>query len=691
MKKFLSNNLDTILSIFSAIILYIIVFGISSLNPANYEWLLSGGDLTQNYIGGVLYRNSKWAWPIFVQREIGYPYGVSVLGTDSLPIMAIIFKIFTKCFGLSPFYQFFGIWVLLCFILQAFFSIKILRKIFGSDKLLNVICSIFFIISPIILNRTFAHITLCGHWIILASILLYLNNRLDKIDWLYIALLANISLLVHPYFTFMIFPIIAAFLYKKIFTEKESTVKEIMPYSIVILFSIIFTMYLLGMFEVTNPNAGGWKSFSMNLNALINPIWSKSLFLNKLSFMDGQYEGDNYLGLGLIILLILALKILFIDKKLQIKDKEITAAILFLTLFSTSSNIYLGKSLIFSYNSVILRGLGRIFRAGGRVFWPVWYMLVYFILKTIKENYKSYDLILKIFCIVQIIDLSPILVEKYKNVNSYSKSQNEYKSALKSDEWNKIFERNNNVFLVEGFDGYHYFWEKVITNNITVNYGYLTRITSKIEKDIESVTFQLLNDILPDKKNTVYIINNDIYEKLKNKPNSKLINHVKELDGYKYIEYDENLINEDKYIKLNNKIILKDLVKGIEFNGFSNENGEAEFWSLHHKVGLNFKLDKLPDKDFKIKFEINPFINKKNKRVRANIYVNGKKLAKWVFKEGKKYPLTEIMVPKNLIKEDGKVEIKFSLIGTNSLKRLGLGTDSRRKGIGIISMEITSK
>ncbi len=86
-KNFLNDNLDVAISMFIAVILYIVVFGISSLNLANYKWLLSGGDLTQNYIGGVLYRNSKWALPIFVQREIGYPYGVSVLGTDSLPII----------------------------------------------------------------------------------------------------------------------------------------------------------------------------------------------------------------------------------------------------------------------------------------------------------------------------------------------------------------------------------------------------------------------------------------------------------------------------------------------------------------------------------------------------------------------------------------------------------------------------
>ncbi len=128
MKKFLSNNLDTILSIFSAIILYIIVFGISSLNPANYEWLLSGGDLTQNYIGGVLYRNSKWAWPIFVQREIGYPYGVSVLGTDSLPIMDIILKYLPNVSVYRHFINFLeygSYYVLFC---KHFFQLKFLEK-----------------------------------------------------------------------------------------------------------------------------------------------------------------------------------------------------------------------------------------------------------------------------------------------------------------------------------------------------------------------------------------------------------------------------------------------------------------------------------------------------------------------------------------------------------------------------------
>ncbi|MDR2077694.1 MAG: DUF6311 domain-containing protein, partial [Rickettsiales bacterium] len=203
-KKFyeshLKDNADIILSIVIAAVFYISVFGLKTLNPANYKWLLmSGSDLTQNYLGGAVYRASPWSWPPFNYKSIGYPYGVSVLNTDSLPIMAILFKCLTTIFGLSPKYQFFGIWILVCLILQAFFAVKILRKIF-SQKYQIVIASMFFIVSPMLIWRIFVHCSLCGHWLILASILLYLNDRLTKKEWFYFSLIEVLSLLIHPYF-----------------------------------------------------------------------------------------------------------------------------------------------------------------------------------------------------------------------------------------------------------------------------------------------------------------------------------------------------------------------------------------------------------------------------------------------------------------------------------------------------------
>lgn len=697
-EKYIKNNIDILISILLAIIFYILVFGVKSLNPANYNWLLYGGDLTQNYLGGAVYRASPWSWPIFVHRSIGYPYGISVLGTDSLPIIAIVFKCFTYFFGLSPYYQFFGIWTLLCFILQAFFAIKIFRKIFGNDNIYNsiynIICSIFFITAPIIMNRTFTNATLVGHWLILASILLYLNNRLNKKEWFYIGLIINISFMIHPYFTFMISPIIAALIYKKTFTDKEIEIKTTFKYGSIITLCLVIIMYILGMFEVANPNAGGWRSLSMNLNALINPIWSKSLFLNQLGHSSvAQREGCNYLGVGLLLALIMIMfpnrKEIF-SKDNLLKNKEILIACLFLTIFAISSNIYLGNSLIFSYNSLILRALGGIFRAAGRMFWPVWYLLVYFILCKLNEQYKEkVRFIVPFLCIIQLIDLSPNFIDKNKTMENSINNSKGYQNILKSTKWNDLFNDYKHVFLTDailGDDKYRFFWEKVITNKITVNAGYFTRETLKITRNIESGKSLIYSGYLPNLDNTIYIIDDKLYSKL-TEINNRLVPYIEELDGIKYILSNKELFKSKDSIRFGEKMYFVNSNKKIVFDGFSNEN-EPEYWTIHHHTSMNFKMTEQPKDDFKIKLDVVPFINNYNKYVRAKVVINGKKVVKWVFKKGKQYPETILYVPKKLIKSDGNVEIKFHMIGTNSEKRLGIGKDGRRKGIGLASMEI---
>lgn len=693
-EKYIKNNIDIFISIFLATVFYILVFGIKSLNPANYNWLLYGGDLTQNYLGGAVYRASPWSWPIFVHRSIGYPYGVSVLGTDSLPIMAIIFKCFTHFFGLSPYYQFFGIWTLLCLILQAFFAVKILRKIFGLNSVYNIICSLFFITAPILINRAFAHATLVGHWIILASILLYLNDKLNRKEWFYIGLIMNISFMVHPYFTFMISPIIAALVYKKVFTEKEITIKTTFKYGSITTLSLVITMYMLGMFEVANPSAGGWRSLSMNLNALLNPIWSRSLFLNQLGHSSHmQQEGCNYLGVGLLLALVMAIlssrKKIFSKEKF-LKNKEILIACLFLTIFAVSSNIYLGNSLIFSYNSLILRALGGIFRAAGRMFWPVWYLLVYFILCKLNEQYKEkVRFIIPFLCIIQLLDLSPNFIDKNKKIKNSINNSKGYQNILQSTKWNDLFNDYKHVFITDlilGNDNYRYFWEKVITSGITVNAGYFTRETLKIKRGIETCKNLIYSGYLPDTDNTMYIIDDEFYSKLVD-TNNRLVPYIKELDGIKYILSNKELFKSKDSIRFGEKIYFVNSNKEIVFDGFSSEN-EQEYWTVHHHISMNFKMAEQPKDDFKIKLDVVPFINDYNKYVRAKVVINGKKVAKWVFKKGKQYPETILYVPKKLIKSDGNVEIKFHMMGTNSEKRLGIGKDVRRKGIGLASMEI---
>lgn len=703
-RNFFKTNTDIIASLILASIFYLVVFGSKSLDPRNYQWLIREGDLGQNYLGGVVYRSEPWHWPILVSKNLAYPYGASVLSTDSLPIMALLFKCLTSLFGLSPYYQFFGIWLFICLLLQAFFSVKITRKIFATDDtkpdstILIIFSSLFFLISPIMLQRAFGHPSLVTHWTILAAIFLYLNNKLGRREWLCSNLLVAITFLVHPYFTFLALSILAALVCKKVFHDGEVSLKTAIGYGFTLLLTLIIVIYLLGMFS-SNPNAGGWKRFSMNLNAPINSM-DGSLFLNGLGVADSQSEGYNYLGLGVILGLILLLFQYSADifsKKNLYENREIVLLCLFLTVFALSSDIYLGNNLIFSYNSIIMRAIGGIFRAAGRAFWPVWYLLLYFMLFGLKKYCGNrVKFIVPILCLIQLLDLAPLYLGKgafVKNsIEASLKKENMNWNRLQSAKWDDLFGEYRHVFLVTSNPdalGYQYFWDKIVSNGITVNTGYFARITGKVARDLEQVRSIMSDGHLPDYPDTIYIIDDNFYKKLQ-KTNNKLLAHVEELDGFRYILGDSNtaLGKTSKIaIESNKKIDLTKNDGGIVFDGFSCEN-EAEQWSVHHNVNMKFRLAELPKKDFKIKFEVTPYIRDKNPRVGAIISVNGKRVARWYFKKDKKYPDTTLSVPANLIKDDGNVEIKFRLWGTNSDKRLKIGGDGRRKGLGLKTMEI---
>ena len=92
MRKF-ERNWEYLLIAVLAIIIFISMYGIHVINPLYTDWLLSGGDLSQHYLGWRAYRNSSWSFPIGMVDVLAYPMKTSVIFTDSIPIMAVLFKI----------------------------------------------------------------------------------------------------------------------------------------------------------------------------------------------------------------------------------------------------------------------------------------------------------------------------------------------------------------------------------------------------------------------------------------------------------------------------------------------------------------------------------------------------------------------------------------------------------------------
>ena len=161
-------------------LVFLLIFGFQVLDFTYTDWLLpkDGGDLSQHYLGWVEYRASAWNFPIGLMDNVLYPEKVSVVYTDSIPLLAFFFKLIS---GILPAnFQYLGLFGLLCYVLQGGFA-AILIFHFTKQKWPSVIGSLLFSCSLLLLHRMFAHTALSAHFLILASLYLWLCRE-DQIS-----------------------------------------------------------------------------------------------------------------------------------------------------------------------------------------------------------------------------------------------------------------------------------------------------------------------------------------------------------------------------------------------------------------------------------------------------------------------------------------------------------------------------
>ena len=310
LKAFFSKYYYIVIIIIGTILFHSF-YNIRLVNPFYTSWLNLianygvSGDVLQHYIGWEAYRLSDWVFPIGLSNSVSYPYYVSVIFTDSIPLFAFVFKVFS--FLLPPKFQFIGLFCYMCLIFQALFSIRIIKK-FTDSRLILIAVSVLFIYSPIMLFRAFFHTSLCSHWLLFLSLeTLFLYNYYKdgkKIYYIW-GLISFLCSTIHIYILAMCGMILVGYLLLDFLNTKKvfKSIKLLLIYFVVAIFSI----YVFGGFGVDSKvDTEGFGYFSFNLNGFFNSQgWSS--FIGELPLVDGQYEGFAYLGLGVIILLAIAL------------------------------------------------------------------------------------------------------------------------------------------------------------------------------------------------------------------------------------------------------------------------------------------------------------------------------------------------------------------------------------------------
>lgn len=92
-------------------LVFVMIYGIKVCNPVYTAFISLGGDIQQHYLGWCYYRNSGWHFPIGLMDGVIESELISIIYTDSIPLLAVPFKIISPL--LPEQFQYFGLWGLL--------------------------------------------------------------------------------------------------------------------------------------------------------------------------------------------------------------------------------------------------------------------------------------------------------------------------------------------------------------------------------------------------------------------------------------------------------------------------------------------------------------------------------------------------------------------------------------------------
>ena len=384
------------------------VCGLNVLNPTNEQWLLGGGDATQHYLGWVFYRNSPWAWPPGLNLTYGIDLNNSIVFTDSIPLLAIPFK------ALSPLlpdtFQYFGWWALICFLLQSWFAWKLV-SLFSKDLLINSLCTGLFIFSVPMLSLFPENPALASLFLVLAALYLSLRKNVGYPFWAWLSLLVVASL-IHFYIFVLVGAIWAASIMDGVLISKSFTIFHAFRAILISIPSVLIACYLAGYFTISSVGAFGYGVFKINLLGLLNPAgWS---ILAKEIYIKPHWWAEEpiYLGVGGLILILLALsnKAAFNElfKKVYRRHIFLLSVVVFLAIFSISNNIAIGPYEFNFFMSEKLVAIASILRSSGRMFIPAFYLILLLACYLVVQGFtKKIALIIISACLtLQIVDLS---------------------------------------------------------------------------------------------------------------------------------------------------------------------------------------------------------------------------------------------------------------------------------------------
>ncbi len=360
---------------------FLLVCGPGVLWPTRIAWLATG-DPAMFYLGWSFFRRSPWTWPPSANPDYGLELASSIFFADAIPLLALSMKTIAPAGG--P-WQYFGIWLLVCFALQGLLAGR-LAALYTPSRLAQLLAAALFCFAPIFLWRLHGHYALNAHWLLLAGLWLCLRPLPSSARaWRAWALLVAAAALIHAYLLAMVLALWAADLVRRaIFLRpRRVTLTVIEPGAAVL--AAASALWLGGFFALPGgvDVAGGFGFYRANL---LSPLDSDgwSFVWPDVGGGAGDYEGFAFLGSGVLLLVLAALTgraaAVRRDGRAAGPTAErwpLAAVLVVLVLFALSHRWAFGpwEVAVLPLPAPLARA-GALLRSSGRMLWPAVYVLM---------------------------------------------------------------------------------------------------------------------------------------------------------------------------------------------------------------------------------------------------------------------------------------------------------------------------
>ena len=363
-----------------------LTIGPGVLLPSDPLWQLPQGDRSQAVLGAEAFlRDPAWHFPLGATTRLlsgGKP--VSIVYTDSIPWIAVL----VKAVGLGPGdISVTGLVAVLSVVLQpvAFALLLLALGVRRAESVL--IGAALGAMLPAWYMRAVWHVALSSHWVIVLALAVAAWAIRRGVSGRVIAALAALgafSIGIHAYLFVMVAAVAVGAMLADVARFGVRALPRAAAGTGIFLACSALSAWVLGYGEMGGD--GGFGFYSMNLMSPLVPQRSglaQLLTGDARNFLDatgGQYEGFNYLGAGILLLVAVALASRLVRGRRRVGLRAgvpLGMALLALTLLALSNRVFIGTMPVLDIHlsETLNQWLGEV-RSSGRMFWPVAYAIL---------------------------------------------------------------------------------------------------------------------------------------------------------------------------------------------------------------------------------------------------------------------------------------------------------------------------